>query len=140
MPETDLHRLLYVSSAVSRMPPAALESLLTDARARNGSNGITGLLLYADGDFMQLLEGPRDQVLDTYSRIERSRLHRGLIALMNSSTKERIFSGWSMAYSQATWGQLTEVQNACRQSDDAVAKVLRGFAGDASRFPLGKGT
>jgi hypothetical protein len=74
-----LHRIVYVSAAVQKMSAADLHDLLLVARANNSVNDVTGALLYADGDFIQLLEGPREKVLGTFARIELSPLHRGLI-------------------------------------------------------------
>ena len=36
--------------------------MLTEARERNQQLGVTGLLLYKDGDFIQLLEGDKATV------------------------------------------------------------------------------
>jgi hypothetical protein len=124
----DLHRIVYVSAAVDKLSRAALDDLLAVARSRNSEHGITGALLYADGDFIQLLEGPRDQVLETFRHIQNSPLHRGVIALINGPATERQFANWSMAYSQASWNQLTEVQSAWRESGDAAVGVLKHFA------------
>ena len=123
MVDTNLHRLLYVSSAVPLMSSGDLDDLLDVARARNHSNDVTGVLLYAEGNIMQMLEGPSENVQETFGRISRSRRHRGVIVLLNAAAPGRVFSTWSMAYSRATWGQLTEVQEACRESGDAAVKL-----------------
>ena len=60
MPETDLDSLVYVSSAVKLLRPEEIEYLLTRARERNEEYGITGVLLYIGGNFMQYIEGPAD--------------------------------------------------------------------------------
>jgi hypothetical protein len=138
MSDTSLHRLLYVSAAVAKMSVVDLEKVLADSRARNREAAVTGLLLYSDGDFMQMLEGPRGHVLETYSRIERNPLHRGQIVLINSEANERLFAEWSMAYSQATWNQLSDVQAACRKSPADALAVLRGFVHDHWRFHFGR--
>jgi hypothetical protein len=134
MPDTSLHRLLYVSSTVANLSVLDLERVLAVSRARNSEAAVTGVLLYADRDFMQMLEGPRPHVLETYSRIERSPLHRDLVVLINTEANERFFTEWSMAYSQATWDQLAEVQAACRKSPADALAVLRGFVHDHWRF------
>ncbi|HEY8357653.1 MAG TPA: BLUF domain-containing protein [Ramlibacter sp.] len=139
MAAPNLHRLLYVSSAVMRMSSAELEELLEEARAANAVNDVTGVLLYADGNIMQMLEGPRDNVQETFERISRSRRHKGVIVLLDSAVPERVFSTWSMAYSQATWAQLAEVQEACRRSGDAAIKVIQGFVTHTTRTFTSRG-
>ena len=57
-----LVRLLYVSRAVDADPTAATESILGAARAHNLANGITGILCYGGGIFLQAIEGGRNQV------------------------------------------------------------------------------
>jgi len=58
-----LYSLVYVSSAVTFFSSAELVTLLEKSRANNTRLGISGLLLYKDGNTMQLLEGERDIVL-----------------------------------------------------------------------------
>jgi hypothetical protein len=108
----DLHCLVYVSSATSEMSSPALELLLRKARMNNSNRGITGVLLYSGGNFMQVLEGPRDAVMDTYHRICLSKLHSGVTELTGEPVPCRQFAGWSMAYSRATWENLMEIQEA----------------------------
>jgi hypothetical protein len=129
-----LHRILYVSAAAQTLTPAELDELLLVARANNALNDVTGALLYADGDFMQLLEGPREQVTETFRRIERSPMHRGVIALMNDPVDQREFATWSMAYSPATWDELKQAERACRGSADVGVALLKQFATGRARL------
>ena len=57
-----VYRMVYVSAATAPLDADALLALLTRARDKNQRLGITGLLLYRDGDFIQLLEGEREAV------------------------------------------------------------------------------
>jgi hypothetical protein len=108
----DLHCLVYVSSSTCEMSPTGLEQLLRKARLSNSSCAITGVLLYSGGNFMQVLEGPRPAVMDTYSRIRLSKLHRDVIELTSEAAPCRQFAGWSMAYSRATWDSVLRIQEA----------------------------
>ena len=139
MAENPLHRVLYVSSARESVSSASRAGKDIFSRARNVAIDITGALLYADGNFMQLLEGPRDAVLATLARIEKNPLHSGVIVLINGPAAARQFDAWSMAYSQATWEEMTEVRNACRTSNDSAVLILKGFATNTSRFRIGAG-
>jgi len=51
--------LVYVSSATELFSDTQLENLLLRSRQNNSTLGITGMLLYKDGNFMQCLEGPK---------------------------------------------------------------------------------
>ena len=93
-----LVQLVYVSSAVAPFSPGELVSLLEKSRSRNKQIGISGMLLYHDGNFMQLLEGEEEQVGKTHSRIVQDPRHRGCLTLIHGSIAERTFPTWSMGF------------------------------------------
>jgi hypothetical protein len=64
-----LVRLLYCSRAVDTSP-AAIESILTQSRQHNAASGITGILCYGDGIFLQCIEGGRMQVSELFGSIQ----------------------------------------------------------------------
>ena len=108
----DLLSIIYVSSAVNPFSDAELESLLNDARAFNKAKSITGVLLYADGNFMQCLEGSTDSVLRAYDRILSSRRHKGLIELNHSKVETRSFASWEMALFRPGKAEFISISNA----------------------------
>lgn len=93
-----LYSLVYVSSTVTPFSSAELVALLDQSRANNTRLGISGMLLYKDGNTMQLLEGERDIVLALYARIAADPRHRGLLRLLEGPTDTRQFADWSMAF------------------------------------------
>jgi hypothetical protein len=78
--------------------PTDMDAILESARVNNRADGITGLLIFHDGSFFQVLEGPREKVLACYARIERNLLHRGCTVLESKEIERRNFTGWDMAY------------------------------------------
>ena len=74
-----LHALVYVSTARHRLSLDEIDHLLERARVRNEREGVTGVLLYNDGNFMQYLEGPAAGMSVVYAAIQRDALHAGLI-------------------------------------------------------------
>lgn len=90
--------LVYVSAAVTWFNPGELRGLLAGARAHNARAGITGMLLYKDGNFMQALEGDEGAVLSLRDRIAGDRRHRGLVTLCSGATEARQFSDWTMGF------------------------------------------
>jgi hypothetical protein len=93
-----MHLLVYVSSAVGLFSDEELVELLKKARTNNRSLDITGMLLYKDGNFMQLLEGPKEAVQSLVDKIKLDRRHRGFIALLHEERPEREFSDWEMGF------------------------------------------
>jgi len=93
-----IHQLIYVSAARHPFSPEELDRLLEQSRRHNGRNGLTGLLLYEDGSFLQLLEGPEDAVRTTFSRIAKDPRHHRVMTVHDVDVNERSFPNWSMGY------------------------------------------
>jgi hypothetical protein len=91
-----LVRLLYVSRAVKADDSEATESILGSARAYNLSHGITGILCYGGGIYLQALEGGRQQVNELYNIIIKDSRHQDVALLHYEEITERRFGGWTM--------------------------------------------
>ena len=90
-----LVRLLYASRAVDSSAPA-IEAILAQSRAHNTSCGITGILCYGGGVFLQAIEGGRAAVSDLYGHIQRDPRHKDVVLLDYEEISERRFGGWTM--------------------------------------------
>ena len=90
-----LVRLLYASRAVD-LQPATIESILQRSRDHNPASGITGVLCYGSGVFMQVLEGGRATVSDLYGHIVSDARHKDVVLLHFEEITERRFGGWTM--------------------------------------------
>jgi hypothetical protein len=95
---TDLQSLVYVSTAVRPLSRPEIDHLLERARARNAQEGVTGVLLYSHGNFMQYLEGPACGLAKVYEVIVADPQHRGIIELVREPIQAREFADWSMAF------------------------------------------
>ncbi|MES2842540.1 MAG: BLUF domain-containing protein [Pseudomonadota bacterium] len=91
-----LVRLLYVSHAVEKDSPRVIESILESARSHNMGHGITGVLCYGGGVFLQAIEGGRSAVNALYSHIVADPRHTGVELLHYEEITERRFGGWTM--------------------------------------------
>jgi hypothetical protein len=94
----DMFQLIYVSSAAYLFSTCELLELLKTCRANNGPKDITGLLLYKEGNFMQVLEGRQETVQLLHAKIARDPRHRGMLTLWQGPIATRQFSGWSMGF------------------------------------------
>ena len=90
-----LVRLLYASRAVDPSP-AVVNSILASARQHNQANGVTGILVYGGGIFMQAIEGGRQAISDLYGTIQRDTRHQDVVLLHYEEIVERRFSAWTM--------------------------------------------
>ena len=98
MTDSSLYRLAYISSSIHLLAPEDLENVLAASRHNNEADGITGLLLYHDGNFFQALEGPEDAVQACYRRIRNDPRHKDCITLISEAASGRLFADWAMAY------------------------------------------
>jgi methanogenic corrinoid protein MtbC1 len=97
--------LTYRSAAAAPPSPSELQSLITAAQGRNRSLGVTGMLLYDDGRYLQTLEGPPAAVEVLWSSIQGDPRHGELEVLSHHMVPSRLFSGWDMQLYDHRGGQ-----------------------------------
>jgi hypothetical protein len=90
-----LVRLLYASRAIDTSPDA-IDAILSQSRQYNPSSGITGILCYGGGIFLQAIEGGRTAISELYGHIQRDARHRDVELLQYEEISERRFAGWTM--------------------------------------------
>ncbi len=90
-----LVRLLYASRAVDRSEEA-IEAILSQSRHFNPTSGITGILCYGGGIFLQAIEGGRTPVSELYGHIQNDKRHKEVVLLHYEEIAERRFGGWTM--------------------------------------------
>ena len=90
-----LVRLLYASRAVDKNPEA-IEEILAQSRQFNPASGITGILCYGGGIFLQAIEGGRNAISELYGHIQKDVRHKDVVLLHYEEITERRFGGWTM--------------------------------------------
>jgi hypothetical protein len=90
-----LVRLLYASRAIDPRPEA-IDAILTQSRHYNPTCGITGILCYGGGIFLQAIEGGRMPVSELYGHIQKDARHKDVVLLHYEEISERRFGGWTM--------------------------------------------
>jgi hypothetical protein len=103
-PKKLMDYIIYVSTAVRPMSDSELSNILAASRKNNVSRGITGILIYRYsaeenvGSFIQLLEGDKTAVMDTYNHIVKDSRHHSKIVLEEGQTESRQFPDWAMGF------------------------------------------
>ena len=92
--------LVYVSMATREMSDEDLIQLLKKARHKNEARGITGMLLYRNGFFMQALEGKEERVEKLFETIKNDSRHRHATLLYKHALTERAFPDWCMGFNK----------------------------------------
>ena len=99
-----LVRLMYASRAVPTVNQDELVAILRKSKANNPAIGVTGVLCFSEGIFLQALEGGRSAVNQLYNRIVSDPRHSHVELLCYEEIGERRFAGWSMG--QVNMGRL----------------------------------
>ena len=92
--------LIYISSATSWPSTQDLTLLLAQSRSRNLRQNITGMLIYNNATYMQVLEGEPDDVHDIFASICRDPRNNGVVKLLDEAIAGRDFPQWSMGFKQ----------------------------------------
>jgi hypothetical protein len=90
-----LVRLLYASRAVDTSAQA-IDAILSQSRQSNPLCGITGILCYGGGIFLQAIEGGRMAVSELFGHIQKDSRHKDVVLLHYEEISERRFGGWTM--------------------------------------------
>lgn len=88
--------LTYQSRASFAPTSEELDALVASARKRNNDAGVTGMLLYDGGRFLQTLEGPPDGLRQIWSSIQRDERHAEIEVLTERMAPARLFSEWDL--------------------------------------------
>ena len=97
MDETLVH-IGYVSKAVDAATEEQLKSILTVAHKNNSAFNITGMLVYSERSFFQVIEGPQHNIKKLLTIIENDPRHKNILVLFDEEITQRNFSNWSMSF------------------------------------------
>jgi len=117
-----MRQIVYRSSTTAGSGRAAddIPDIVRQAAARNGFEGITGLL-YSEGDvFLQIIEGPADSMSDLLGRLSEDDRHRDLTILVDRPVDDREFGDWTMIH--------RERREAPDAFDDRLRVLLAGVS------------
>lgn len=127
-------RLLYCSQVKSDFSEEILKEILLTSRENNRRNRITGVLVHGGGLFMQVLEGPEQNVLRTYMKILDDKRHTDSRIIHITPVKDRLFENWTMGVIEAeplTFENMAKLRANRLESvhADVFSQVMREFTG-----------
>ncbi|HVO52244.1 MAG TPA: BLUF domain-containing protein [Thermoanaerobaculia bacterium] len=127
------YRIMYSSEAAAGLATPELEAMLAESRIRNKAHGISGVLVFVDGAFLQILEGEKNDVLDLMARIESDPRHHDIKVFSEGEVDERAFSSWSMAYLSPSAGDVAKWAEL--EGATTIGSVLEGIESQPGRLP-----
>lgn len=136
-----VYQLVYTSQAGRGMDAAAYEALAKNRALKNTRKDITGMLLFAKGTIIHVIEGPKGAVTALYEKISRDTRHAEVTLMAEHETQTREYAGQPLAFMsvQASQGQaimqslsqqafLAEQELSASQFDeDCIFSSVAGF-------------
>lgn len=127
-------RILYISTSRASGDAGGknLSDILEKSKKNNAGLGITGILVHGGGMFMQVLEGPDDQVMRKYVKILDDVRHSECRIVLITTTEERAFPAWSMGVLEMPDFEFQEIQEMITHRQETVkaqvfSEVIRIF-------------
>jgi hypothetical protein len=133
-----LRQLSYLSAATTECDEAALAAILESASKANAERQVTGLLVYADGVFFQILEGPRDCVEAAMQIVRRDPRHHSIRIVHDEAIAARDFEHWHMGYATGDGATLQRLHGASWLDAAIIPDIVAGLTFDLPRAVLGR--
>ena len=106
----ELMHLIYASKASTDFSKDDIVVLLEKARNKNESLNVTGMLLFDNGGFLQVLEGEEETVNQLFSVISSDSRHRNIVKIISEAIPERQFDDWTMGYASISRQELAKIE------------------------------
>ena len=121
-----MHQIVYTSTATEHLSCADLNELLLGARNRNKTLGVSGMLVFHGGTFLQALEGEKRAVNEVFASILTDPRHRDIEVLHRGpGFDQRVFGDWSMGFADFT-GAATMLKGFIRLNEQVRSRELDG--------------
>jgi hypothetical protein len=121
-----MHQIVYTSTATEHLSCADLNELLLGARNRNKTLGVSGMLVFHGGTFLQALEGEKRAVNEIFASILTDPRHRDIEVLHRGpGFDQRVFGDWSMGFADFT-GAATMLKGFIRLNEQVRSRELDG--------------
>ena len=90
--------ICYISDSLEHECLDKLKALYVKAKSNNLTHNITGVLIYKNQNFLQVLEGEDIKVDKTFNRIKSDSRHKNIFKVINTSIDERIFEDYNFGF------------------------------------------
>jgi hypothetical protein len=130
-----MQQIIYSSAALAPFSEAELGLLLSLARTNNERVGLTGMLLYHDGSFLQVLEGEPAPLDALFEHIGLDKRHHRVLPLLKREVEERHFADWRMGFASLKnlpqnlpgYSDYLRLRGQPLEAGNAAARLLSAF-------------
>lgn len=133
----DIYQLVYASRALQPFSDDELTALLSSIRPKNQARAVTGMLLYDDLAFLQILEGQKGELATLFELIQKDPRHHHIVTILEKPISQRQFGDWSMGFERVNKTKLASLEGlndfysdkTCLADVDAgrAKKILQAF-------------
>jgi hypothetical protein len=117
-----LLQIIYASD-LSDSYESELGTILNASVKNNEKNEVTGMLVYKNGRFLQVLEGEIENVLETYKRISKDPRHHNIVVLLKDEIESRDFQHWSMGFKKLQDSDLDNFPKYAKYFNTAMSDI-----------------
>ena len=93
-----MHRVIYTSRATRFFSAQGIEGLIATCRRKNAELELTGILVFHEGRFFQVLEGEEGPLMKTMETIVKDPRHTALHLSEHGAIEKRAFHGWRLGF------------------------------------------
>ena len=123
--------LAYTSTASEAVDGSDVFAIVAVSARNNVESELTGVLLFKDGLFLQIIEGPGASINTLMSRLERDNRHSDIRTIARKPITQRAFPKWNMKrlFNLATGSDTSEVRAKLMEMDisEEFAAEVRAF-------------
>ena len=95
------HQLIYISRPTIKITAAVLLDILKKSENKNHPHQISGLLVFHNGQFMQLMEGEKKAVRNLFETVKHDPRHTDVEIVLEVDSPERCMPAWAMGFSMS---------------------------------------
>lgn len=133
------HQLIFTSRPTVTVTDAVLLDILFKAQHNNARNGISGILLFLNERFVQLIETPDQATAEKHlDRIRQDKRHTDITVIYSQPAPEMCMPAWAMGFSMAGnedstirehafYIHMDEVRQICAAMPGALGSCFRDF-------------
>lgn len=88
------YAICYVSTASANVKKEEINTMFDAWEKKNIEQDIKGLLLYAEGNFFQVLEGEKRIVIPLFTKIQKDERHHNVIQIVGEEMKKGGFDSY----------------------------------------------
>lgn len=130
-----MYYTIYSSTGTKQFTEDELTAILSKSVSNNIRDSITGMLLFHEGSFIQLLEGEEQIIHETYKRIIADSRHKDVITIASGGLEQRNYPDWAMGFKSINAEALKElkgyfepaIQTSTDGNDSFSASLLNAF-------------